>query len=351
MIMRWGFCGLLAFAGLVRAGEVHFHGYGELHFNAPANADNELDLHRFVIGLNYSFNDQWSFDMEIDLEHAFDEPEFEFLHLDYAYRESLNFRSGLILMPVGQLNQNHEPNLFFSVERPYTEKAIIPTTWQEPGVGVFGSFADGFDYQAYAVAGVHAAGSDGSNGIRGWRSKGIDSTANEAAFVGRLTWRQPGLQLGASLFHGGIDQGRDLDFNSDLTLWDIDFHWQAAGFDVRGTYVDSSVSNPEDLNAYLQLDGEKSVGDQSGYYLTVGYDVLHGKKQKLIPFLQVEHYDTQDGVPEGFINLLSTENDIFTMGVAYYPIAYLAIKLDYEQWEDGADGEKRQFNAGIGFQY
>lgn len=333
------------------AGDIHFHGYGEGHFNAPSNDDNQLDLHRFVIGLQYTFDDRWSFDMEVDFEHAFEEPEFEFLHLDYAYQESLNFRAGLILMPVGQLNQNHEPNLFFSVERPYLEKEIIPTSWQEPGVGVFGAFGEGFDYQAYLVGGLKADGNDGSKGIRGWRSKGIESPANEAAFVGRLTWSQPGLQTGFSLFHGGIDQGRDLGFNSNLTLWDVDFHWNQAGWDIRGTYASATLSNPEDLNAYLGLEGEKSVGDQNGFYATVGYDVLHGKKQKLVPFVTYESYDTQDGVPTGFSDKASTAKDIFTIGLAYFPIPKLALKMDYESWEDGADGTRSQFNAGFGFQY
>ncbi len=342
---------IFVLADSTQAGEVHLHGYGELHFNAPTNADNELDLHRFVLGLSYTFDDQWSFDMEIDFEHAFEEPEFEFLHLDYAYREELNFRGGLLLMPVGQLNQSHEPNLFFSVERPYTEKNIIPTSWQEPGIGVFGQVGNGIDYQGYLVAGMKADGDDGSKGIRGWRSKGIESSANEVAFVGRLSWSQPGLQVGASLFHGGVDQGRDLDFNSDLTLWALDFHWTQSGFDLRGTYASSSVSNPEDLNAYLGLEGDKSVGDQLGYYVTAGYDLFNGKKQRLMPFVTLEHFDTQENVPTGFLNKEATEQDVVTVGLAYFPIPRLALKVDYEQWQDGADGERSQFNAGFGFQY
>lgn len=217
---------------------------------------------------------------------------------------------------------------------------------------MFGSFGEGFDYQAYVIAGVKAEGDDGSKGIRGWRSKGIESSANEAGYLGRLTWGQPGLQLGTTLYHGGIDQGRDLDFNSNLTLWDVDFQFQQSGFDVRGTYAMSTVSNPESLNDYLGLEGEQSVGEnQYGFYLTAGYDLLHGKKQRLVPFVTYEKFDTQDGVPNGFADKPGTESEVITIGVAYFPIPKLAIKADYESWEDGAGGEKRQFNAGFGYQY
>ena len=343
---------LFASVGLLRAGDFEFHGYGELHYNAPEDGEKELDLHRFVLGMHYTWDDKWSFDMEVDFEHAFEEPEFEFLHLDYAYHESLNFRAGLILMPMGMLNQNHEPPLFFSVERPYVEKYILPTSWQEPGFGAFGHFGQGFDYQAYIISSVAANGDKGNGGIRGWRTSGGESPANDVAFTGRLTWSTPGLTVGTSLFSGNVVNSEASEVNSSMFLYDVDFHFRKSGFDVRGTYATSHLSDAAKLNQELGWEGAQSAGeDQYGYYLTCGYNLLKGRAQRLMPFVRFEKYDTQDGVPVGFENDPTTERQITTVGVSFYPRADVVIKADYEDW-DITDGDaKKQFNLGIGFQY
>ena len=331
------------------AGDVHIHGYGELHYNAPSGKDNKLDLHRFVIGLGYQFNDEWSFDMELDFEHAFDEPEFEFLHIDWKKSDAFNIRSGLILMPMGPLNQTHEPPLFFSVERPYVQKRIIPTTWQEPGVGAFGQISESLSYQAYIVSSIKAQGSDGSSGIRGWRSKGIKSPSNDFAFMGRLDYEIPGLKLGASLFTGGVDNTVDSDASSSIVLWDIDVHATYKALDFTAMYTGSSISGATELNVLNGWEGDKSIGEkQWGYYATLGYDLFYGKFDKrFIAFVRYENYDTQDGVPTGY-SLKDTEKNVMTYGLAYYPFEDLVIKVDYEKWGD--DGSN-QFNLAIGFQY
>ena len=329
------------------ASDIQFHGYGELHYNAPESGTKKLDLHRFVLGMHYDFKNHWTFDMELDFEHAFDEPEFEFMHLDRKYNNRLNFRTGLILMPMGGLNQTHEPPLFLSVERPYTQKNIIPTTWQAPGFGVFGQINDSFSYQAYLITGMEAQGSDGSKGIRGWRSKGINSKANDLAAIGRIVWESLGKEIGMSLYRGGVDQLEEGP-SSDLTFYDIDFRYQIKGFQITGMYAVSSITGVEDLNSLLNLEGSKSVGtDQWGTYLTVGYDVLNGRSERrLVPFIQIEKYDTQDGVPQGWTSA-DTEKQVTTFGCTYFPFDDLAIKIDYEDWED-SDGV---LNLGIGFRY
>src|SRR5574341_1860549 len=117
----------------------HLHGYGELHFNHPQTgamsqaAGDEIDIHRWVIGLAYEFSDRIRMDMELDFEHAFSEPEFEYGFLEFDLPPTLSARVGSLLMPVGPLNEFHEPPLFYSVERPYVERSLIPTTWQENG--------------------------------------------------------------------------------------------------------------------------------------------------------------------------------------------------------------------------
>ena len=110
-----------------------------MHYNASSEEVNEFDFHRLVFGFGYHFNESISLEVELDFEHAFTEPELEFAHLDFWYRDEVSYRVGAVLMPVGPLNETHEPPRFFSVERPNVQKNVIPTTWQEPGAGVFGS--------------------------------------------------------------------------------------------------------------------------------------------------------------------------------------------------------------------
>ena len=128
-------------------GKFHLFGYGELHYNGRVGpAGNEIDFHRLVLGFGYDFNDWLEFRAELDFEHAFQEPELEYAYLDFLIKEYFNVRAGAILVPMGHINQHHEPPLFYSVERPEVYRVLIPTTWQEGGAGFHGKLPGGFDY-------------------------------------------------------------------------------------------------------------------------------------------------------------------------------------------------------------
>ena len=128
---------------------LQFHGYGEFHYNNPEtgtmdqSATSEADVHRFVLGWTYEFTPVIRLDAEIDYEHAAREIELEYAHLDYDLSPTTSLRVGSLLMPVGPLNEFHEPPLYYSVERPYVQRSIIPTSWQENGLGMVGRAANG----------------------------------------------------------------------------------------------------------------------------------------------------------------------------------------------------------------
>ena len=110
------------------------------------------------------------FNSEIEIEHA-DEIFLEFATLDFLWKDWVNARAGLMLLPIGFLNEIHEPPFFFGVNRPDVERNIIPSTWRENGVGLFGSWDDLVHYKLYVVNGLNAAGftSSGLRGGRHWR--------------------------------------------------------------------------------------------------------------------------------------------------------------------------------------
>ena len=125
------------------ASRTSVHGYGETHWSAVEGTQANVDQHRFVIGVHSEITDWIHLNAEIDFEHAAQTLEFEFGHLDFLVSNEINFRVGTMLMPMGNLNEFHEPNTFFTVERPDFHKYLMPSSWQQAGAGIFGAKAGG----------------------------------------------------------------------------------------------------------------------------------------------------------------------------------------------------------------
>src|SRR5690349_18432262 len=113
-------------------------GYMEAHFNKDSGEPGRADFHRFVLLFGHSFSDRIKFWSELEVEHALveggeerGELALEQAYLDFLVKPALNFRGGMVLSPVGLINERHEPPAFNGVERPFVETVIIPTTWRE----------------------------------------------------------------------------------------------------------------------------------------------------------------------------------------------------------------------------
>ncbi|HJS46809.1 MAG TPA: hypothetical protein VJ773_02360, partial [Gemmatimonadales bacterium] len=205
----------------VRQG-VSIGGYGEaLYQNFGAEQEDgvasgrkdELDYLRAVVYFGYKFNDKVLFNSEVEFEHASTggegEVSVEFAYLDYRLSPAFGFRGGLLLAPMGFVNELHEPPIFLGTTRPETERQVIPSTWRENGLGAFGTLGD-FSWRAYLMAGFDATGYSAS-GIRGGRQSGSRSLAEDWGVVGRVDWTGvPGLQLGGSAYAGDAGQGATL---------------------------------------------------------------------------------------------------------------------------------------------
>ena len=117
-----------------------------------------------MVYAGYRFNDRFIFNSEIEIEHA-NEIFLECTYLDWRSSDNQGLRAGMLLMPAGVVNELHEPNVVLGAERPVTERIIIPSTWRENGVGIYGSTGR-VSYRAYVV-----------NGFRG------DSRENVTIFI------------------------------------------------------------------------------------------------------------------------------------------------------------------------
>jgi len=333
-----------------------FSGYGEMHYNIPSNDTAELDFHRLVFGFGYQFNDNISLHAELDFEHAFTEPEVEFAYLDFFYKEPLSFRAGMMLMPVGPLNEFHEPTLFYSVERPHVQKYVIPTTWQEPGAGVVGTLADGtFGYRAYVVGGLDASAFRASDGIRKGRQKAAEAKAEDLAVVGRVEY-SPVLNLtaGASGYFGGASHGDDALGDATVGMVEADALVKYRGFELRGVGVMVFIGDADSIstnNSTGSTVGEQIMGGYAEAAFRVLSQLRSGSQRDVVLFARFEKFDTHHEVAEGFVAAPEFDREIITVGAAFFPIPDVALKTDFEFWETGDGSSWEQINLGLGFTY
>ncbi|MBI3540921.1 MAG: hypothetical protein HY073_02115 [Deltaproteobacteria bacterium] len=372
--------------GLKRGGNVgklHLFGYGEMHYNNKiGSSDDQIDFHRMVLGIGYDFTENLTFHSEVDFEHAFKEPELEFAYLDFLTNPAINFRAGSVLVPMGVMNQHHEPPLFYSVERPEVYRVIIPTSWQEGGAGIFGKLPAGFDYELYAMSSLQAAdpgkvatdpgaedlGFSGSNGIRDGRKALGETLAKDFAAVGRLQYKGfPGLRVGTSAFLGNTGQGIPGVGGAFLTMVEGDTKYSFQGIDLEGVLAFTNLSDgaATSINnvrvAAVPLGGTAFtdfVARQTlGWYLEGAYHLFHHllpeTKKDLVLFTRYEKFNTQFKMPSAFSAGSDPANDRYTVttGVSYLPIPQVAIKADYSFNKNKANTGTDQFNLGIGFYY
>ena len=337
-------------------------GYGEITYNQPESLNGELDVQRFVLNIGYKFSDKVQFISEIEIEHV-EEVFVEQAFINYSVGDNISLRGGLMLVPMGIVNEYHEPTTFNGVERPSVDNKIVPTTWREIGVGVNGSLPDAsLSYQAYIFNGFKSTELDGdqvngllkgSSGLRGGRQKGIQSTISSPTFSAKLDYYGIlGLRLGLSGYFGktqAVDAIQDLDGAIiGVSMVGFDARYKFKKFEARGQFIYASLT---DTDLYNDLTGKDLGSALMGYYIEGGYNVLPIKaKQRLIAFARYEHYDTQASM-EGNMqrNDAYNRNDL-TAGLSYHIANGVVLKGDYQFKNNALSGStvNNQLNFGIG---
>jgi len=359
-----------------RAGTgVSIGGYGEFVYVNPASTREDgtpsdetatADALRGVIYVGYKFDDRFLFNSEIEFEHGSTSESgsvsLEFAYLDWRFKGlegSTGMRGGLLLLPLGFINERHEPPTYLGVSRPETERRIIPTTWRELGLGLFGAAGD-FDWRVFVVNGLDGSGFD-SGGLRGGRQKGSKALAEDFALTGRLDWTGvPGLELGAAGYYGDSGQGLEDPGAPGETIGaatliiegHAGFRWR--GLDLRGLVAHSTVDDVAALNAANGITGDASIGESlTGWYLQGGYDVLrplHSGVQ-LLPYVRYEWIDTQQEVPDGFASDPANDQTLLTLGAQVLPIPNLAAKADYTFASNQADTGVDRFSVSLSYMF
>ncbi len=360
----------------VRQG-VSIGGYGEALYEnfsseredgTSSGKQDQIDALRAIVYVGYKFSDQFLFNSEVEFEHASTSQSgsvsLEFAYLDYVISDGVGVRGGLLLIPMGFVNELHEPPTFLGSRRPETETAIVPSTWRENGVGLFGELGS-LAWRAYLINGFDAVGGSGSRpsgfsaaGLRGGRQKGSKAIAEDFAGVLRLDYvGPPGLLVGASAYLGGSGQAEmsPLDgetIGASTFIWEGHAEYRAHGVNLRGLVAVANVSDVEALNAAKGLTGDSSIGERLlGWYVQGGYDVLHRSRSthQLVPFLRYERLDTQNRVPAGFSADPANDRDILTLGLAWLPIGNVVVKADYQIVGNRAETGVNQLNLLLGY--
>jgi len=346
---------------------VSIGGYGELLYqNFSSTLENgstntkidQLDFLRAVVYFGYKFNDKFILNTEIEFEHASTDKSgsasVEFAYVDYLWRKPVNVRAGLVLLPMGLVNELHEPTVFLGAVRPATETRIIPTTWRESGMGIFGDLGP-FAYRTYVVNGLDAGGFSAA-GLRGGRQKGSKAKAEDFAWTGRIDYvGTQGLVVGLSGYFGDSGQGlTDEDGTIDVPTSIVEGHidWRWKGLELRFLSARAGLDDVARLNDALSITGADSIGEESvGEYVQAGYDLFTWRKGKsqLTPYLRWERLNTQESVPDGFSANPTTDTTIRTLGIEYKPITQLVVKVDYQDTSNEADRGFSQFNVGMGY--
>lgn len=348
-------------------------GYGEINYNsrtiaddATADTNHRLDLRRFVIFLGHKYTDDLHFYSELEIEHAVassedkGEVELEQVFLDYRLGNTVNLKTGLFLIPLGILNETHEPPTYYGVERNFVETWIIPSTWREGGLGLYGEVARGFHYDIGVTTGFDAGKIDNPNtGIASAHQELQLANANNLSVYGALNYLGiPGLRLGGGVFTG--DTGQDGASNpllqgvsARLMLWDLHGQYRAGNLELQAVYARGTLGDADKVSAALiAASGDPTLVAPKafyGWYGQVAYHVWKRNDNDLAPFVRYERYNTQQELADGYTANPLNDETVTTIGANLQIHPQVVFKVDYQRFR--TDSEKNRFDLGMGYMF
>lgn len=311
-------------------------GYGELHYNNIEDSET-IDFHRFVLFFGHEFSDSIRFFSELEIEHSLagdgkpGEVELEQAYIEMDLSDSSKMKAGLFLVPVGIMNETHEPPTFYGVERNPVEKNIIPATWWEAGAGFNTQFADGLSADFAIHSGLSVPTDGGSSFlVRSGRQKVAKANADSLAYTARIKYTAvPGLELAASYqIQSDITQG---ELGADANFLTAHAVYNSGNFGLRALYASWNIDGIE-----AELIGRDT---QEGFYLEPSYRL----SEQFGLFARYNAWDNNAGDSD------DTEKRQTNVGLNYWPHEDVVFKLDFENRTGAQNGSG--FNLGVGYQF
>ncbi len=328
-------------------------GYGEMYWAKTEGERSFADVYRFIPYFGYKFSDNVILNTEIEFEHG--GPQnikldgssqsaksgkalIEFMYLDFLLNKSANIRVGNVLVPMGITNLRHEPTLFTTVQRPAIEKLLIPSTWHENGILIYGDIANsGIEYTIGIINALNINNTVTAAGKEKWIRSGRLGSANKApfnaAFVARADYRGiNGLLAGGSLYVGdGSNQKNDIK-GTTMSIVEVHAVYNYRGLNLKGLYTQSKLKGASKIADIAPKKG-------SGYYVNTSYDVgpLMGIDFKTLIFAQYENYNTREELADG--DSYKATN-IVNLGANFFPTPQTVLKADYQIKDDKNRSDK-----------
>jgi len=345
--------------------------YGEVHYEQPfgnnTKYNGDMDAERMVLLFGYKFDKKTSFITEIEIEHI-KEVFLEQAYLNYQAKPWLNVQAGLLLIPMGLMNEYHEPTIFNGVNRPTIANALYPSTWREIGAGFAGNLPNAaLRYQLYAVNGPmsynNGAQLDGSKPLRGARQKGAQVTMTAPDLSGKINYYGiKGLDIGLAGYIGTTESNLYNNVNRDssmqmaaadssvigIQMVGLDARYQAKKFQAKTEIFFSNFTNTREYNAFTSKDIGSSM---FGYYVEAGYNIndLIGIKKNLTPFVRYSEYNTHTTVNSTMTENTAYDRTVLTAGLSFFLNESFVVKADYQNFKNANNEQLHQFNTGIGF--
>jgi len=345
-------------------------GYGEFNYNNYKSDERptQADLRRFVFGLHHRFDDRLTFHSEVEFEHAVvskddeGEVEIEQAWVNYKFSDAVNVKGGLFLIPLGILNETHEPPTYYGVERNEVETRIIPTTWRELGVGVHGLLlgTSGLRYDVGITTGFDSGKlDDPSTGVRSAHQEGQLANAQDLSVYGALNYRRSGLLVGAGVFTGNTGQNGATNpllkgVDARLTMWDVHAQYKVGRLDLQAVYADGKLADADQLNAAILATSAEpfaAPNRMKGAYVQAAYHVYKADKLDFAPFVRLEGIDIrqQEDPANGLFQDPNNHERITTAGFNFWVHPQVVLKADVQRYR--TDSTKDRFDLGVGYMF
>jgi hypothetical protein len=343
--------------GLSLGGYAEIFYRNELQDFGGADPADDSDLYRVVLYLGYRFGPRVVFNAEIEYEHQ-DEIHVEFAYLDFHLSDAVGVRAGNLLVPIGFVNELHEPPFFHGVFRPEIEQRLVPTTWNENGLGLYGDLGP-LRYKAYLLVGLDATNGEvvADTWLRGARTAGGRSPAEDFAGVVNLGADVGPATVGATVYAGRAGQGEEVGGETvDATVFLGEAHarllWR--GLEARALWAVGTLGDADLVSQAASIsDPSLVIGSRvQGGYAEVAWDLLGrllpDAGQSLSPFVRFETWDLHDEVPGGGVRNPAYDVDAWTVGLGYRPIPNVVLKADWQRRAAASDAVSETVNLGLG---
>lgn len=353
------------------SGGTNIVGYGEVGYGKFRQSGNATaDLQRFVFGFNHRFDERLTLHSEVEFEHAIvskddhGEAEIEQAWLNCKMSDAVNLKGGLFLIPLGILNETHEPPTYYGVMRNQVETRIIPTTWRELGAGVHGIVGEGIRYDVGITTNFDSGKlDDPTTGIRSAHQEGQLANARNLAVYGALNYRRPGLLVGGGVFTGDTGQNGASNpalrgVSARLTLWDVHAQYRVAGLGLQALYAAGSLGDSDKLNAAILANATANGTTPfaapktiRGGFVQAAYHSYKRGNFDVAPFVRYERIDIkqQEDPANGQLQDPNNIERIKTFGVNFWVHPQVVLKADVQRY--AIDKSQDRLDLGLGFMF